>query len=113
MSCVAVALFAGIRSMCDRVAWPPSRAHPARMRSASMTASASAEAVGGSVSAAAVPTWTAVVGRDLALVRAGSQPLRELQLPREASPAQVAKDGQYNNDNDDDPKPGRHGGLLR
>jgi len=31
------------------------------------------------------------------------------QLPREASPAKVAKDGQYNNDNDDDPKPGRHG----
>jgi hypothetical protein len=29
-------------------------------------------------------------------------------LPREASPAKVAKDGQYNHDNDDDPKPGRH-----
>jgi len=30
------------------------------------------------------------------------------RLPREASPAKVAKDGQDNNDDDDDPKPGRH-----
>jgi hypothetical protein len=30
------------------------------------------------------------------------------RLPGEASPAKVAKDGQRNNDDDDDPKPGRH-----
>lgn len=30
------------------------------------------------------------------------------RLPREASPAKVAKDGQHNNDDDDDPKPGWH-----
>src|SRR5215207_1763012 len=30
------------------------------------------------------------------------------RLPREASPAKVAKDGQRNDDDDDDPKPGRH-----
>jgi hypothetical protein len=30
------------------------------------------------------------------------------RLPREASPAKVAKDGQHNDDDDDDPKPGRH-----
>jgi hypothetical protein len=30
------------------------------------------------------------------------------RLPREASPAKVAKDGQCNDDHDDDPKPGRH-----
>jgi hypothetical protein len=30
------------------------------------------------------------------------------RLPREASPAEVAKDGEHNNDDDDDPKPGRH-----
>jgi hypothetical protein len=32
----------------------------------------------------------------------------EGRLPGEASPAKVAKDGQHNNDDDDDPKPGRH-----
>lgn len=31
-----------------------------------------------------------------------------LRLPSEASPAEVAKDGQHDNDDDDDPKPARH-----
>ena len=30
------------------------------------------------------------------------------RLPREASPTEVAKDGQHNNDDENDPKPGRH-----
>ena len=30
------------------------------------------------------------------------------RLPREASPAKVAKQGQHNNDDNDDPKPARH-----
>lgn len=30
------------------------------------------------------------------------------RLPREASPAKEAKDGQHNNNDDNDPKPGRH-----
>jgi hypothetical protein len=32
--------------------------------------------------------------------------LGRARLPREASPAKVAKDGQHNKDDDDDPKPG-------
>jgi hypothetical protein len=34
--------------------------------------------------------------------------LAPARLPREASPAKVAKDGQHNDDDDDDPEPGRH-----
>jgi hypothetical protein len=34
--------------------------------------------------------------------------LDEARLPSEASPAKVAKDGQHNNHDDDDPKPARH-----
>lgn len=34
--------------------------------------------------------------------------LNEARLPSEASPAKVAKDGQHDNDDDDDPKPARH-----
>ena len=30
------------------------------------------------------------------------------RLPREASPTEIAKDGQHNNDDENDPKPGRH-----
>jgi hypothetical protein len=39
--------------------------------------------------------------------RRGPHAALTVRLPREASPAKVAKDGQHN-DNDDDPKPGRH-----
>src|SRR5215207_2807527 len=52
----------------------------------------------------------AAIQRD-ALGESGERRMKEVsraRLPREASPAKVAKDGQDNNDDDDDPKPGRH-----
>jgi len=44
-----------------------------------------------------------VTPRGIAAVRKKTE-----RLPREASPAKVAKDGQHDDDDDDDPKPGRH-----
>jgi hypothetical protein len=38
----------------------------------------------------------------------GEAKLAGARPPREASPAEVASDGQHNDDDDDDPKPGRH-----
>lgn len=61
-------------------------------------------------SANAAPCTRAYFSREtrrLAVDSALEDGLQGARLPREASPAKIAKDGQHNNDHDDDPKPGR------
>ena len=45
--------------------------------------------------------------------RLAKRKLDRAALPRHASPAKEAKDGQHNKDDDDDQKPGRHGDSFR